>query len=87
MERVIWYGDVMCSQSPPSSYRSCSSDALDREVQPLPRYVSFILRCQITAHRLVRVRLLDTRSGLSRSVDDLGALPKLIDGWLRQDQD
>lgn len=57
------------------------------EEQALPRYVSFILRCQINTHRLVRVRLLDTRSGLSRSVDDLGELPNLIDGWLRQDQD
>ncbi len=44
----------------------------------LPRYVSFILRCQPRADGGVRTRLLDVRSGFTCSLDDLDELPDLV---------
>jgi len=43
-----------------------------------PHYISFVLRCRVSADGSVLARLSEVRSGLSSAVTDLDDLPDLV---------
>jgi|GEM_PF-5122714 len=54
------------------------------DVEGVPRYVSFVLRCQLGAGGQVRSRLFDVRSGRGWIVNNLDELPALVQRLIRE---
>jgi hypothetical protein len=68
----------MKPQSRPSPRAVTPSEPHDEVEVAASHYISFILRCRITADGSVLARLSEVRSGLSSAVTDLDELPDLV---------
>ena len=67
----------------PISKDSSPTEPPEGEEAPPPHYVSFILRCWMSADGQMRVRLIDVRSGVDRPLNDVAELPAMVCRILR----
>jgi hypothetical protein len=68
----------MSPQSQPDAHSPPEPEPSNEAESVLPRYASFVLRCQITAGGGILARLSEVSSGLCYSVTDLDELPSLV---------
>lgn len=76
----------MDKQSQPAVTTTPQGESRSEAEGALPRYISFVLRCRITADGLVLARLSEVRSGRASAVTDLDQLPALVRQWMAEQE-